>query len=93
MRAVPGPPAARLAEKLATADDAGGTARLQADLTEAPAEARKHRPAPRPAPVRRGSGAGAGRATGPAAPHGLVTYRARNRPSWTTDTSRRPSTS
>ncbi|WP_330292780.1 DUF6397 family protein [Streptomyces sp. NBC_00576] len=45
---VPGSPAARLAERIMTADDQDEIGWLRADLTETLAEARDHRPAPRP---------------------------------------------
>jgi hypothetical protein len=45
---VPGSSAARLAERIMTADDPDEIGWLRADLTETLAEARDHRPAPRP---------------------------------------------
>ncbi|WP_327693168.1 DUF6397 family protein [Streptomyces sp. NBC_00459] len=45
---VPGSPAARLAERIMTADDPDEIGWLRADLTGTLAEARDHRPAPRP---------------------------------------------
>lgn len=45
---VPGSPAARLAERIMTADDTDEIGWLRADLTRTLAEARDHRPAPRP---------------------------------------------
>ncbi|NEA65257.1 DUF6397 family protein [Streptomyces sp. SID12488] len=45
---VPGSPAARLAERIMTADDPDEIGWLRADLTGSLAEARDHRPAPRP---------------------------------------------
>lgn len=45
---VPGSPAARLAERIMTADDPDEIGWLRADLTATLAEARDHRPAPRP---------------------------------------------
>ncbi|WP_155060385.1 DUF6397 family protein [Streptomyces blattellae] len=44
----PGSPAAHLAERIMTADDADEISWLRADLTQALDEARRHRPAPRP---------------------------------------------
>ncbi len=46
----PGSPAARLAERIMTADDPDEISWLRADLAQALDEARAHRPAPRPAP-------------------------------------------
>ena len=45
---MPGSPAARLAERIMTADDPDEIAWLRADLATTLAEARDHRPAPRP---------------------------------------------
>ncbi len=45
---VPGSPAARLAERIMTADDPDEIGWLRADLTGTLSEARDHRPAPRP---------------------------------------------
>ncbi|KOG34540.1 DUF6397 family protein [Streptomyces resistomycificus] len=46
---VPGSPAARLAERIMTADDSDEIGWLRADLARVLQEARQHRPAPRPA--------------------------------------------
>ncbi|HZF91049.1 DUF6397 family protein [Streptomyces sp.] len=50
VRCAPGSPAAQLAERITTAEDADEIGWLRADLTRALEEAREHRPAPRPAP-------------------------------------------
>ncbi|MGV9989153.1 DUF6397 family protein [Streptomyces sp. NPDC003374] len=50
-QAAPDSPAARVLERITTAQDADETARLRADLARAMREARTLRPAPRPLPV------------------------------------------
>ncbi|MFF8973484.1 DUF6397 family protein [Streptomyces sp. NPDC014995] len=50
---VPGSPAARLAEKIMTADDSDEVDWLRSDLAQAVDEARAHQPAPRPSLNRR----------------------------------------
>ncbi|MFD7699660.1 DUF6397 family protein [Streptomyces caelestis] len=98
----PGSPAANLAEEPVTAQDPDEVARLRAGPTRPTEEARAHRPAPRPACRRPGPAEAGGRRAGPrdvprpagpVAARKPVTYSARNSPSWTTDTSIRPSRS
>ncbi|AIR96888.1 DUF6397 family protein [Streptomyces glaucescens] len=63
VQGAPGSPAAQLAERIMTAEDADEIGRLRADLTRALEEARAHGPAPRPSP-----GPALRRVPGPAQP-------------------------
>ncbi|MER7838605.1 DUF6397 family protein [Streptomyces sp. NPDC096040] len=96
----PGSPAALLAEELMTADEPDEIEWFRNDLARAVAEARTFHPAPRPAEQAHPPAMPSQHPVPerPGHPRGLrgwlrLYYKARNSPSWTTDTSSRPSRS
>ncbi|MGW7236499.1 DUF6397 family protein [Streptomyces sp. NPDC054804] len=96
----PGSPTALLAEELMTADEPDEIDWFRNDLARAVAEARTFRPAPRPAeqPHTAAPPSPHPAPARPGRPRGLrrwlrLHYKALNSPSWTTDTSSRPSRS